>query len=51
MAGYREAMRKVFHDKPIDETILERNHRSFVSKIENRIDEKLKNWLDVGRTA
>ena len=51
MTGYREAMRKVFTDKPIDEAILDRNHRAFVSKIETRIDEKLKNWLDVGRTA
>ena len=51
MTGYREAMRKVFSDKPLDEAILDRNHRAFVAKIEARIDEKLKNWLDVGRTA
>ena len=51
MNQYREAMRKVFLDKAIDQSILERNHRSFVGKIEARIDEKLKTWLDVGKTA
>jgi hypothetical protein len=44
-------MSKVFTGKAMDEGIIERNHRSFVSKIEFKIDEKLKNWLDVGRTG
>lgn len=50
MTHYREAMNK-FSGKPFDQNLLEKNHRAFMQKIEYKIDEKLKNWMDVGRTG
>lgn len=35
---------------PVDENVILRNHLQFKGLIESKIDEKLKNWLDVGRT-
>lgn len=35
---------------PVDDEFILRNHLEFKGKIESKIDEKLKNWLDVGRT-
>lgn len=31
--NYRETMNKNFNDKPLDEIIIERNHREFLRKI------------------
>ena len=44
-------MNKVFIDKPTDENTIERNHRAFTIKIEMKVDEKLKNYLEFGRTG
>lgn len=41
-------MNKIF--LPVDENVILRNHLQFKGLIESKIDEKLKNWLDVGRT-
>ncbi len=36
--------------EPVDETAILRNHLEIKGKIEAKIDDKLKNWLEVGRT-
>lgn len=46
--SYRDGMKKL--NDPVDDEFILRNHLEFKGKIESKIDEKLKNWLDVGRT-
>lgn len=46
--SYKDGMKKL--NDPVDDEFILRNHLEFKGKIESKIDEKLKNWLDVGRT-
>jgi hypothetical protein len=46
--NYKDAMNKI--TEPVDETAILRNHLEIKGKIEAKIDDKLRNWLEVGRT-
>ena len=35
-------------NQPVDEAVLLRNHIEFKRKIEEKIDERLKSWLEMG---
>ncbi len=50
--AYKESMNELLKgDKPADEEVITKNHRSFCQKIADKLNEKFQNWLEVGKVG